>query len=160
MLYPYNKSKGKNLIQPCVDANKLAEDETHGYHPNTTNHLPLKVCNEEVQCVDSFTYLGSLITNDVSSSGDITSRIAKAASAMCRLSHPLFRKHRISIRTKINIITPWLSPFCSIALHHGTPPDTILPPCTIGLQLQPNRSWLEKSMMAGKDQEVTHNEMG
>ena len=31
-----------------------------------------------------------------------TSRIAKAASAMCRLSNPLFRKHRISIRTKIN----------------------------------------------------------
>ena len=53
--------------------------------------------------VDSFTYLGSLITNDGSSSRDITSRIAKAASAMCRLSNPLFRKHRISIRTKINM---------------------------------------------------------
>ena len=48
--------------------------------------------------VDSFTYIGSLITNDGSSSRDITSRIAKAASAMCRLSNPLFRKHRISIR--------------------------------------------------------------
>ena len=53
--------------------------------------------------VDSFTYLGSLITNDGSSSRDITSRIAKAASAMSRLSNPLFRKHRISIRTKINM---------------------------------------------------------
>ena len=53
--------------------------------------------------VDSFTYLESLITNDCSSSRDITSRIAKAASAMCRLSNPLFRKHRISIRTKINM---------------------------------------------------------
>ncbi len=46
---------------------------------------------------------GSLITNDGSSSHDITSRIAKAASAMCRLSTPLFRKHRISIQTKINM---------------------------------------------------------
>ena len=50
-----------------------------------------------------FTYLGSLITNDGSSSRDITSRIAKAASAMCRLSNPLFHQHRISIRTKINM---------------------------------------------------------
>ena len=71
--------------------------------PKPTNHLPLKICNKEVVFVDSFTYLGSLITNDGSSSRDITSRIAKAASAMCRLSNPLFRKHRISIRSKINM---------------------------------------------------------
>ena len=38
-----------------------------------------------------------------SSSRDITSRITKAASAMCRLSNPLFRKHRISIRTQMNM---------------------------------------------------------
>ena len=71
--------------------------------PNHTNHLPLKICNKEVVFVDSFTYVGSLITNDGSSSRDITYRIAKAASAMCRLSNPLFREHRISIRTKINM---------------------------------------------------------
>ena len=44
-----------------------------------------------------------MITNDGSSYRDTKSRIAKAASAMCRLSNPLFRKHRISIRTKINM---------------------------------------------------------
>ena len=55
--------------------------------PNPTNHLPLKICNTEVLFVDSFTYLGSLITNDGSSSRVITSRIAKAASAMYRLSN-------------------------------------------------------------------------
>ena len=68
----------------------------------TPIHLPLKICNKEVLFVDSFTYLGSLITNDDSSSRGITSRIAKAASAMCRLSTSLFHKHGISIRTKIN----------------------------------------------------------
>ena len=71
--------------------------------PNPTSHLPLKICNTEVLFVDSFTYLGSLITNDGSSSRDITSRIAKAASAVYRLSNPLFHKHRISIQTKINM---------------------------------------------------------
>ena len=56
-----------------------------------------------MQFVDSFTYLGSLITNDGSCSRDITSRIAKTASSMRRLSNPIFRKHRISIRTNINV---------------------------------------------------------
>ena len=58
--------------------------------PNPTNHLPLKICNKEVVFVDSFTHLGFLITNDGSSSRDITSGIAKAASAMSRLSNTLF----------------------------------------------------------------------
>ncbi len=71
--------------------------------PNPTSHLPLKICNTEVLFVDSFTYLGSLFTNDGSSSRDITSRIAKAASAMYCLYNPLFRKHRISIQTKLNM---------------------------------------------------------
>ena len=71
--------------------------------PNPTYHLHLKLCNKEVLFVDSFTYLGSLITNDGSSSRDITSRIAKAASAMYRRSNQLFRKHRVSIQTKINM---------------------------------------------------------
>ena len=53
--------------------------------PNPTNHLPLKICNKEVLFVNSFTYLGSLIPNDGSSSRDSTSRIDKAASAMYRL---------------------------------------------------------------------------
>ena len=71
--------------------------------PNPANHLPLKICNKAVLFVDSFTYLGSVITNDDSSSSGITSRIAKAASAVIRLSCPLFRKHRIGIPTKINM---------------------------------------------------------
>ena len=70
---------------------------------NPTNHLPLKICNMEVQFVDSFTYIGSMITNDGCSSRDITYCIAKAASAMCRLSNPLFRKHHISIQEPISI---------------------------------------------------------
>ena len=88
----------------------LQEEANFGQRPNSwlspsnsTNHLPLKICKMEVQFVDSFTYLGSLITNGGSSSHDITSRVAKAASAMCQLSNPLFRKHRIRIRTKINM---------------------------------------------------------
>ena len=92
--------------------------------PNPTNHMPLKICNTEILFVDSFTYLGSLITSDGSPSRDITHRIAKAAAAMYRLSNPLFRKHSIIIQTKC--IVPWFSPFCSVALKHGPPPLPIV----------------------------------
>ena len=93
--------------QPCGDANQLAEDQTHGYH--TQSHQPSAI--EDMQqgnlyCLSIPSHIldlgWSLITNDGSSSRDITSRISKAASARCRLSNPLFRKHRISVRTKIN----------------------------------------------------------
>ena len=83
--------------------------------PNPTYHLLLKICNKEVLFVDSFTYiLGSLITNDGSSSRDITYCTAKAASAMCHLFNPLFRKHRISIQTNINM---YRIPVVSILLY-------------------------------------------
>ena len=45
----------------------------------------------------------SHITSDESSPHDVTSCIAKAAFATSRLSNPLFRKHCISIRTKVNM---------------------------------------------------------
>ena len=89
--------------QPCGMQISWPKTKLMAITPKPTNHLPLKICNKEVVFVDYFTYLGSLITNDGSSSRDITSRIATAASAMCRLSNPLFRKHRISIQTKINM---------------------------------------------------------
>ena len=100
----------------CRDANKLVKDQTHGYYPNHTNHLPLKICNKEVLFVDSFTYIGSLFTNDCSSPRYITYRIAKTASVMCRLSNPLSRKHRISKRTNINMYRTLVVSVCSMAL--------------------------------------------
>ena len=82
---PRSSDDTSGRSQPYGDANQLGEDQTHAITPNPTSHLPLKIGNTEVLFVDSFTYLGSLITNDGSSSRDITSRIAKAASAMYRL---------------------------------------------------------------------------
>ncbi len=93
--------------------------------PNPTSHLPLKICNTEVLFVNSFTYLGSLITNDGSSSRDITSRIAKAASAMYCLSNPLFRKHRISIQTKINMYRALVVSVLLYDSGAGPPPSPI-----------------------------------
>ena len=70
--------------------------------PNPTNHLSLKICNKDVQFVDSVTYLGSLITNDDSSSRDI-SHCQGCFFRVPLIKSTFFRKHRISIRTKINM---------------------------------------------------------
>ena len=90
--------------QPCGDANQLAEYQTHGHHPQS-HQPPAFEDMQHVSTVCRFLhiYIGSLITNNGSSSREITFRIAKAASAMNRLSNSLFRKQRISIQTKINI---------------------------------------------------------
>ena len=85
--------------QPCGDANQLAEDQTHGYHPQS--HQPSAI--EDMQQGSTVCRFLHISWNDGSSSRYITSRIAKAASAMYRLSNPLFRKHRNSIQTKINM---------------------------------------------------------
>ena len=83
------------------------------FTPNLTNHLqhdpPLKICNEDVQFVNSFTYIiGSLITNDVSSSHHNRSRFAKAASAI-RLLSTFF----------LLASTPQLLPSCFLDLFYG-----------------------------------------
>ena len=82
---PRSSDDTSGRSQPCGDANQLAEDQTHGHHPQSHQPSAFEDMQHEVLFVDSFTYLGSLITNDDPSSRDITSRIAKAASAMYRL---------------------------------------------------------------------------
>ena len=79
-----------------------------------------------IASIPSHIRTGSLITNhDGSSSRDITSRIAKAASAMYRLSNPLFRKHRISIQTKINMYRALVVSVLLYGSKHGPPPSPI-----------------------------------
>ena len=70
----------------------------------------------------SIAYLGSLITNGVSSSHEITSSIAKLQALLSCLPTPLFRKHRISIITKINMYPVLIvSVLFSVILSHGPP---------------------------------------
>lgn len=67
------------------------------------NHVPssLSLFDESIDYVDKFTYLGSVICNDGSIQADINARISKTACAMHRLSGPLWKKRRLSRRTKM-----------------------------------------------------------
>lgn len=62
---------------------------------------PLLLFGESVEYVKKFSYLGSVICNDGSIQADINARISKTACAMHRLSGPLWKKRRLSRKTKI-----------------------------------------------------------
>ena len=60
------------------------------------------VNGETLEQVDSFKYLGALITEDGKSTIEIRARLAIALSAMSRLSK-MYKSQRISIATKIRL---------------------------------------------------------
>ena len=51
---------------------------------NSTNELPIKLNNEDIENVASFTYLGSVIAVD-GGTGDVLARIGKARTAFLLL---------------------------------------------------------------------------
>ena len=76
---------------------------------NHTNHLPFYICNKEISCFDSFTCIGSLVTNDGFSCRDIS----HFQGCCCHVS---------PIKSTFSQ-TP--EPFCFMALKHGPPPSPI-----------------------------------
>ena len=89
--------------------------------PNPTNHLPLKICNKQVLFVESFTYLGSLITNDA----DGSSMTLHIALPWLPLPCVAYQIHSFANTARSTCIAPWLSPSCNMALKHVPPPSPI-----------------------------------
>ena len=63
----------------------------------------LHICNNNVDFVDKFTYLGSIITNTGGFQPDINRRIGLAAGVMRSLRQPLWRNSSISLETKLRV---------------------------------------------------------
>jgi len=63
----------------------------------------VKLSNEKVDPVDSFTYLGSITSKDVGSSEDVKSRIDKAQGIFSRLKK-VWKNGKTSLQTKIIIL--------------------------------------------------------
>ena len=68
----------------------------------TTLDAPLTVAGETLKCVDSVTYLGSVISSDGSAQKDIKKKLSKARNAFANLK-PVWRSAVCSIRTKLNL---------------------------------------------------------
>ena len=69
---------------------------------NSTNEHPIKLDNEDIENVASFTYLGSVITVDGGTERDVLVRIGKARTAFLLL-RPVWRSKELSQRTKLRI---------------------------------------------------------
>ncbi len=69
----------------------------------------LLVCGHDVQCVDAFIYLGSLIHSSCSSEPEIRRRSAMTRTAMQSLDHHLWRS-RITTLTKLRLYNAYILP--------------------------------------------------
>ena len=63
----------------------------------------IKIDDHTLGVTDSFTYLGSTITSNLSLDAEINSRIGKAASCMARLSKRVWENERLTIKTKAQV---------------------------------------------------------
>ena len=69
---------------------------------NNTNERPIKLDNEDIGNVASFTYLGSVIAVDGGTERDVLVRIGKARTTFLLL-RPMWRSKETSLRTKLRI---------------------------------------------------------
>ena len=69
---------------------------------NTTLDAALTIAGETLECVDSFTYIGSVISKDGNAQKNIKNRLTKASYVFANL-RPVWRSLIYSIRTKLHL---------------------------------------------------------
>ena len=70
---------------------------------DVTSPPSLHICNNDVEFVDKFTYLGSIVTNTGDLQLDINRRIGLATGVMRSLRQPLWRHSSIGLETKLRV---------------------------------------------------------
>ena len=76
--------------------------KTKALRINTNKTEPFTLRGESIEDVDSFVYLGSMVTKDRGATQDVLQRIQKANGTFVQL-YPGWRHNRISTRTKLCI---------------------------------------------------------
>ena len=78
------------------DVNQHQEDQRHGQgRPSFNGEVP--------EVTDSFTYLGSTVTNSLSLDAEIDKRIAEVAAVMSKQSKRVWENHQLSLNTKLKV---------------------------------------------------------
>ena len=69
---------------------------------DNSNRVPIKINDTNIEEVEDFTYLGSVISNDNGTSKDIKSRLSKARASFCQL-RTIWRSTTLSRKTKLKL---------------------------------------------------------
>ncbi|VDP78788.1 unnamed protein product [Schistosoma mattheei] len=70
---------------------------------NSENSNPITLDGETLEDVESFTYLGSIIDEQVGSDADVKARIGKAKAAFLQLNN-IWNSKQLSTNTKVRIL--------------------------------------------------------
>ena len=103
-------AKNRTDMQSKIDAltasaRKVGLNINHGKTKSMTigtTQASFSVNGNVVECVDKFTYLGSVITPDGGAKEDVMTRIRKAQGAFAQLT-PIWRSNQLTLRTKVRI---------------------------------------------------------
>ena len=91
------KPIGMAGCEPCGARNQCAKNESDVYLD-----APITILGETLECVDSFTYIGSVISTDGSAQKGIKNRLSKDRNAFANI-RPVWRSSVYSIRAKLNL---------------------------------------------------------
>ena len=91
MLSGLEINTGKTLVfyQPTVGGNNL--------------NPCIEVADSIVGCCSDFCYLGSNLTTDLTLDKELSSRIAKASTAFCKLRKRAWENHHLKVDTKVSV---------------------------------------------------------
>ena len=108
-LLSHNHRHGQDKVHSLATIAEMAglnikKSKTKTMRINSTNQAPIKLDNDDIENVASFTYLGSVIAVDGGSERDVLVRIGKARTAFLLL-RTVWRSKEISLRTKLRIFS-------------------------------------------------------
>ncbi|KAL9957652.1 hypothetical protein ACROYT_G034575 [Oculina patagonica] len=92
---------------------KINIQKTKSLRVNQRNNTNFDIGGDEIQDIEKFTYLGSIVSSEGGTDQDIVARIGKATTAF-HILRPIWRTRAISVKTKLRIFNTNVK---SVLLH-------------------------------------------
>ena len=89
----------------CYTDHRLKKTEVLYQPPLREAYSPphISIDGTNLNAVEHFTYLGSIISNDATVSKDLDNRLSKASSSFGRLSKRVWQSHSLRLSTKLQV---------------------------------------------------------
>ena len=102
---PYNTWSTASLMQPRTSASPLKKTEVLYQPPPREAYSPpyISIDGTNLNAVEHFTYLGSIISNDATVSKDFDNRLSKASSSFGKQSKKVWQSHPPRLSANIQV---------------------------------------------------------